>query len=212
MATLYLIRHGESTSNVDKTFTGQQNAPLTALGHRQAACIQSYFLGIHIDKILSSDLSRAYDTALPLSRVSRVPIETEPALREIFGGKWEGERFTDLQYLYPEDYALWRYDIVAARPTGGESIREICTRVCDTVEAIVRTHPEKTIVITTHAVPIRVMLTKWLTGDITGMQDIPWVPNASISKVSYENGVFTPVEIGATRHLDGMITNLPNKI
>lgn len=209
---LYLIRHGESTSNVDKTFTGQQNAALTELGHRQAACIQSYFLGIHIDRIVASDLSRAYDTALPLSKVSRVVIETTTDLREINGGKWEGERFAELQYLYPEDYALWRYDIGSARPTGGEAVSEIFERVCNAVEAIQRAHPEETIVIATHAVPIRVMLTKWLTGDISHMQEIPWVPNASISKITYENGRFIPVEIGITDHLEGMITNLPGKI
>lgn len=209
---LYLIRHGESTSNVDKTFTGQKNAALTELGHRQAACIQSYFLGIHIDRILSSDLSRAVDTAIPLSRVSRVPIETLTDLREIYGGKWEGEKFSELENIYPEDYALWHNDIGSSRPTGGESIREILTRVCNAVEAIVRAHPEETIVITTHAVPIRAMLTKWLTGGVTGMQNIPWVPNASITKVAYENGEFKPVEIGITTHLEGMITNLPGKI
>lgn len=209
---LYLIRHGESTSNVNKTFTGQQNAALTELGHRQAACIQSYFLGIHIDRILSSDLSRAVDTAMPLSKVSRVPVEPMTALREIYGGKWEGERFAELETLYPRDYALWRSDIGAARPTGGESIRDICDRVCSAVEAIVHAHPEETIVIATHAVPIRVMLTKWLTGDISAMQDIPWVPNASITKVAFENGQFKPVEIGITTHLSGMITNLPGKI
>ena len=90
---LYLIRHGESTSNVNKTFTGQGDAPLTQLGHLQAGCIQSYFLGIHIDRIFASDLSRAMDTAMPLSKVSRVPIEPMTALREINGGKWEGEMF-----------------------------------------------------------------------------------------------------------------------
>lgn len=209
---LYLIRHGESTSNVDKTFTGQQNAALTELGHRQAACIQSYFLGIHIDRIYTSDLCRAYDTALPLARTHRVMLETTPALREINGGKWEGEKFALLEDLYPEDYALWRSDIGNSRPTGGESVREICTRVCEAVETIVCAHPEETIVIATHAVPIRVMLTKWLTGDVFGMQNIPWVPNASISKIAYENGQFRPLEIGITSHLEGMITNLPSKI
>jgi len=209
---LYLIRHGESTSNVDKTFTGQQNAALTELGHRQAACIQSYFLGIHIDRIVTSDLSRAFETALPLSKTHRVEIETETALREINGGKWEGEKFAELEAIYPEDYALWRNNIGASRPTYGESVREIYDRVCTAVEALVSAHPQETIVIATHAVPIRVMLTKWLSGDVSGMQEIPWVPNASISKIAYENGKFIPVEIGITDHLQGMITNLPNKI
>ena len=212
MATIYLIRHGESTSNVAKTFTGQQNAALTELGHRQAACIQSYFLGIHIDRIYASDLCRAVDTAMPLSKVSRVPIETSVSLREINGGKWEGEKFALLESLYPEDYALWRGDIGNSCPTDGESIRQIYDRVCNAVEDIVRAHPTETIVIATHAVPIRVMLTKWLAGDVTRMQDVSWVPNASISKIAYENGVFKPLEIGITEHLAGMITNLPSKI
>ena len=209
---LYLIRHGESTSNVNKTFTGQGDAPLTEQGRQQAACIQSYFLGIHIDRILSSDLTRAMETAKPLSMVSRVPVEPMAALREIWGGKWEGERFSELETLYPEDYALWRKDIGNSRPTGGESIRELCDRVCSAVEAIQRAEPEKTIVITTHAVPIRAMLTKWLAGDVTAMQDIPWVPNASITKVDFVDGQFKPVEIGITSHLQGMVTNLPGKI
>ena len=209
---LYLIRHGESISNVHKTFTGQQDAPLTDLGRRQADAISRYFLGIHIDRIYASDLSRAFDTAVPLSKVSRVPIEKNPALREINGGKWEYEKFTELTDLYPEDYARWRYDLANARPTGGESIQEICKRVCDAVDEIANAHPEETVVIATHAVPIRVMLSSWLTGGVEQIDKTAWVPNASITKVEYKDGKYTPLEIGITAHLEDMITNLPDKI
>ncbi|MBE6942708.1 MAG: histidine phosphatase family protein [Ruminococcaceae bacterium] len=209
---LYLIRHGESTSNVHKTFTGQQDAALTELGHKQAACISRYFLGIHIDRIYASDLSRAYETALPLSKISRVPIEKNPAFREINGGKWEYQKFTELTYLYPHDYALWRNDLGNARPTGGESIREICKRTTAAVDAIVHDHPGETVVIATHAVPIRVMLSSWLYGGVERIMDTAWVPNASITKVEYKDGIYTPLDIGITSHLDDMITNLPDKI
>lgn len=209
---IYLIRHGESESNVAKTFTGQLDAPLTDLGRRQAAAIASYFLGKHIDRIYASDLSRAYETALPLSKISRVPIEKNAAFREIYGGKWEGEKFAELQYMYPADYALWRNNIGAARPTGGESIREIALRTTKAVQQIAKAHPHETIVIASHAVPIRAMLNTWLTGGVEDMQNTAWVPNASISKVEYKDGVFTPVEMGITDHLADMITNLPDKI
>ena len=212
MTTLYLIRHGESTSNVDKTFTGQMDAALTELGRKQAACIASYFLGKHIDRIYASDLSRAYETALPLSKISRVPVEKNAAFREIYGGKWEGEKFAELQDMYPEDYALWRNDIGNARPTEGESIREVAKRTTQAAEAIAEKHPGETIVIATHACPIRVMLSTWKNGGVEDMQGTAWVPNASISKVIYENGAFTPVEMGITEHLADMITNLPDKI
>lgn len=209
---LYLIRHGESTSNVHKTFTGHQDAPLTDLGHKQADCISRYFLGIHIDRIYASDLSRAYETALPLSKISRVPIEKNPAFREINGGKWEYQKFVELTDLYPEDYARWRYDLGNARPTGGESIREICKRTTEAVDAIAKAHPEETVVIATHAVPIRVMLSSWLTGGVEEIGSTSWVPNASITKVEYRDGRYIPLEIGITSHLEDMITNLPDKI
>ena len=209
---LYLIRHGESTSNVNKTFTGQKEAALTELGHKQADCISRYFLGVHIDRIYASDLSRAYDTALPLSKISRVAIEKNPAFREINGGKWELQKFTELTHLYPEDYARWRNDLGNACPTGGESIAEICKRTTDAVDAIVRAHPGETIVIATHAVPIRVMLSSWLYGGVARIMDTTWVPNASITKVEYKDGIYTPLEIGITSHLEDMITNLPDKI
>ena len=210
--TIYLIRHGESTSNVDKTFTGQLDAELTELGRRQAAAIASYFLGRHVDRIYASDLSRAYETAQPLSKISRVPIEKNKAFREIYGGKWEGEKFAQLQYMYPEDYALWRNDIGAARPTDGESIIEIAKRTTEAVEAIVKEHPDENIVIATHACPIRVMLSTWLTGGVEDMQATSWVPNASISIVEYKDGKFMPIQMGITEHLADMITNLPDKI
>ena len=56
------------------------------------------------------------------------------------------------------------------------------------------------------------MLSMWLTGDLSGLQETAWVSNASISKVEYADGKFTPVEMGITSHLADMITNLPDKI
>ena len=90
--------------------------------------------------------------------------------------------------------------------------QDIAKRTCRAQEAIVRQHHGETIVIATHAVPVRVMLSMWLTGDLSGLQETAWVSNASISKVEYADGKFTPVEMGITSHLADMITNLPDKI
>jgi broad specificity phosphatase PhoE len=212
MNTIYLIRHGESQSNVDKTFTGQMNAPLSDLGRRQAAAIATFFPGKQIDRIYASDLSRAYETAQPLSALCGVPIEQNIAFREIYGGKWEGEKFAELEFLYPEDYALWRSDIGKGCPTDGEPFTEVAKRATQAVEEIVKEHPDETIVIASHAGPIRAMLATWISGSLENMEGTAWVPNASISVVEYKDGKFTPVEMGITEHLADMITNLPDQI
>ena len=114
MTTLYLIRHGESYSNLNGDYTGQQDSMLTETGYKQASCILSYFNGIHIDAIYTSDLARAYETALPISKVHRVPVFKKKELREIYGGQWEGVVFSQISSLFPEDYAILRKVVVPA--------------------------------------------------------------------------------------------------
>ncbi len=212
MTTLYLVRHGESYSNLNGDYTGQQDSMLTETGYKQAGRILSYFNGIHIDVIYSSDLTRAYETALPISKVHRVPIIKRKDLREIYGGQWEGVLFSEIGTLFPEDYAKWENDMAESRCPGGESVREVCARALSAVEEIVRNHPDQSIVIASHGLLIRTLLTCWLTGDIANMKSVPWTPNASISKIEYNDGVFTPIEIGITDHLEGLITSLDGKI
>ena len=212
MTTLYLIRHGESCSNLSGDFNGQRDSMLTETGYKQAGYILSYFLGIHIDAIYSSDLTRAYETALPISKVHRVPIIKKKELREIYGGQWEGALFSQMGSLFPEDYDKWVNDIAESRCTGGESVREVCARALGAVEEIVRNHPDQCVVIASHGLLIRTLLTCWLTGDISNMKSVPWTPNASISKIEYHNGVYTPVDVGNTSHLNGLITSLDGKI
>lgn len=212
MTTLYLVRHGESRSNLNGDYTGQQDSVLSETGYKQAGCILSYFNGVHIDAIYSSDLSRAYETALPISRVHRVPIIKTKKLREIYGGEWEGVLFSQICSLFPDDYAVWRDNIAESRCTGGESVRDVFERSVEAIEEIVCNHPDKSIVIATHATPIRTLLTFWRTGDIVNMASVPWVPNASVSRIEYRDGIFIPVDVGNTSHLGNMITNIDGKI
>ncbi len=212
MTTLYLVRHGESYSDLNGDYTGQQDSMLTEIGYKQAGCVLSYFNGIHIDAIYSSDLARAHETALPISKVHRVPVIKKKELREIYGGQWEGVLFSQIGSLFSEHYDKWENDIAESRCTGGESVREVCVRALGAVEEIVRNHPGQCIVITSHGLLIRTLLTCWLTGDIANMKSVPWAPNASISKIECKDGIFTPVEIGITDHLEGLITSLDGKI
>lgn len=215
MATkLIFIRHGESEANFEHRFTGQSNAfGLTERGHAQAQAAAEWLDGTPVDVITASDLRRAFDTAQHLADRRGMEVIPDAGFREIYAGKWEGERFDDLPGLYPEDFGVWLSDIGSAVCTDGESVADLQVRVRAAVERIVRTYPGKTVVIGTHATPIRVMQCIWQNVPLSGMKDVPWVPNASITTVVYEEDLsWHSVEIGKTAHLAGMETALPKNV
>ncbi len=212
MTKLYLIRHGESEANRHRLFAGHSNFDLTELGRRQAQCAADWLDGVPVDRIAASDLLRAYNTAVPLSERRQIPIEPCQNLREISAGAWEGVPFTEIEEKYTADFAVWRTDIGRARCTDGETVRHLGERVLTAITKLAEEADGQTVVIATHATPIRTLLSLWQTGDVLAMKDIPWVPNASITAVRYENGVFTPEIIGSTDHLDGLLTKLPTNV
>lgn len=206
MTRILLVRHGESDSNILGTFTGQLDAPLSELGHTQAEYTARFVLENYtVDAVYSSDLSRAYHTAEKLA----LPVQTDSRLREIYGGQWQDMLFSELSSTHPEEYALWQQDMGNACCPGGESVAELAQRVWECVMEICRENPDKTVLIATHATPIRTVQWKAAGKDLSFMKQIPWVSNASVSEFSYENGVLTPVKLSQDGHLANMKTNLP---
>lgn len=215
MATkLIFIRHGESEANFEHRFTGQSNAfGLTQRGHAQAQAAAEWLDGTPVDVITASDLRRAFDTAKHLADRRGMEVIPDPGFREIFAGAWEGELFDDLPTRYPEDFGIWLHDIGSAVCTDGEAVADLQVRVRRAVEETVRRYPSKTVVIGTHATPIRVMQCIWQNVPLSGMKDVPWVPNASISSVVYEEDLsWHDVVIGQTEHLSGIETALPKNV
>ncbi len=120
------IRHGQSLANAQGWFAGHRDAPLTALGHQQAAAAAAQVERVDFDRALCSDLSRAHDTARRVLDGRDVPLEVTPLLRERTCGSWEGRPIAELEDegLLPQ-FVGW-----TSRPGGGESLRDVALRVC----------------------------------------------------------------------------------
>lgn len=194
--TIYLIRHGESVGNQQRRFLGHTDLALTELGHRQAENTARFFDGIHLDKIFSSDLLRAYQTAEHTAERKGLLIERDRELREIFAGKWEGRLFADLKVDFPDDYGVWLRDIGKAGCTGGESVADLSRRILAEVERLARENEGKTVAIFTHATPIRIVKNAWDGNDVSALVQTPWASNASVTHAEYENGVFRVLAYG----------------
>ena len=95
MKTLYLIRHGETDHNASGRTMGQMDIPLNARGQDQAAQTAAWLRQHPIERIVSSDLSRALGTAEPLGHLLNLPVEPDPRLRELSFGIFEGQHIAD---------------------------------------------------------------------------------------------------------------------
>ena len=209
--TLLLIRHGQSTSNVDHTFAGQTDVPLSDLGRRQAEATAEFLKDTHIDAFYSSDLSRAYDTGLAIAKYHDKPVIPNTHLREVFCGEWEAMPRDELIARYPETYDTWKNDIGHIQLPGGENAGQVQARVYSFLDAVGKTHPGKTVCITTHAFAIRCFITKVLELPLERMQEQPWATNASITTVTYESGKFTLEEYSYDAHMGSLVTAWKDK-
>ena len=207
MTTLYFIRHGQSEGNLYRRFLGHTDLDLSPLGYKQAELTASFFDNIKVDAIYSSDLCRAFNTVKPIADMRGTCVIPRTRLREIASGKWENVEFDRLKAEFEADYTVWLTDIGNAVCTQGESVAHLQERVIAEVEAIAAAHEGQTVVIGTHATPIRA-LTCHLRGlPIVEMKNIPWVANASVTKVTYDKGVGTIEQYEMVDHLGDISTS-----
>jgi len=210
---LIIVRHGESEGNTKEIFAGVTDVPLTEKGMEQARKTAEHILeNYNIDKIYSSPLKRAYNTAVPVSKKLGLEIEKREKLMEIYGGEWEAVRFADLSELYAEDYRIWMEDQCNAVCTGGESVKELYDRIYKEVLSIAQENEGKCVLITTHATPVKVLACRILYDDVKKVSEIGWVSNASVTEIDYEDGKFSVVKLGYDKHLGTMATVLPESI
>lgn len=209
MTTILMVRHGESEANRNKVFAGNLDADLQHRGEKQAQKTAEFIANTYkVDKIYASDLKRAFKTGKALADLVSVEIVPDCRLREINAGKWEGETFDDLEKKYPEEYTTWRTDLGNARCTEGESTRELGERILAILTEIAEQNDGKTVVIATHATPVRAMQTHCIYGGFGRMQDVKWVSNASVSEFFFENGKFSCGKISQDEHLCDLRTVL----
>ena len=103
-------------------------------------------------RLFSSDLPRCADLANGLAKAWAIPVQTDPRLREMNFGEWEGRSYDAID---AEDGPRWRqwcdqWKTLAA--PGGESLEDLTARICDWFED---TKPKPTDALVTHAGVIR---------------------------------------------------------
>ncbi len=156
MTHLILIRHGETDWNIQGRWQGQEDVPLNQHGLQQAQQTAESLANTNIDAIYASDLTRAVDTAKPLSRLTGLPIQLDSRLREIHQGEWQGLLISEIQSRYSDLFKKRIDNPLEVAPPGGETVRQVWERVSQALNEIVQKHPNNTIAIISHGFVIAV--------------------------------------------------------
>ena len=129
MTRLCLLRHGQTSFNLQGRWQGHSDIPLNETGIEQARQAADQLVGEPFAAIYASDLQRAMVTAAAIAQNHALPVRTDPRLREINMGVWEGQLLSEIPDLYPDAWTEWKNNPIDGHAPGGESLRELSLRV-----------------------------------------------------------------------------------
>lgn len=207
---IIILRHAQSLGNAKGSFLGHTDLDLTEQGFVQAEMAADFLdaTHVHIDKIYSSDLMRAFHTALPSARRRGLLLSTTKELREVYMGKWEGRVVAELDAEYPEEFSIgWRQHFGTCVLPDGESVPHAARRVYDFVVSRAKENLGKTLMFTSHAAAIRSFWGLALGVPFERMaEEVPFPGNASFSTMIWRSrgqgdGELTPLGFSIDAYL-----------
>ena len=208
----FLVRHGQSIGNAKREFLGHTDKDLSELGYLQAQKTADFLADERIDVIYSSDLIRAYNTAVPHAKLRGMEIIPDRNLRELYAGVWEGMRVEDIIANYPHEFLdEWRDNFGLSTLPGGESVQHAAERFYAEVMKIAEENKGKRILIAAHAAVIKAFwgkITKTPPEELAHKFDYP--TNASVTVFYYDGNSLVAGEYSHDSHLIDLESGIPN--
>lgn len=191
MATVLLVRHGETTWNRDRRIQGWAETPLTERGHGQAAAVAAHLADEYdVDRVVSSDLRRAKETTREVARATQATAQFDRGWRERSFGVYQGLTPEELFESHPE-YSLLEvgYAAAEATPEGGESILDARERVLDAwTRLLADLDDAETVAVVAHGGPVRMIVSHLRGMDVQeALVDLE-VRNCSVTEVTVDDG------------------------
>jgi len=155
---VYLMRHGEVANGAEKRYNGHIDVDITEKGVEQMRRLAALLAGKPIVAVYSSDLIRAVKGAEIISESLGLTYSPLKSLRERSVGAWEGLTAGEIKERYPEEYAVWRADLLNYRPPGGECLIDVQERVLPAYRQLVASHPDQEIAMLLHGGVNRIIL------------------------------------------------------
>lgn len=149
---LYFLRHGETELNRQFRIQGRVDEPLNDVGRGQLREAAYYFSKIDIDRVMSSPLSRAVESAKIGTAAKNIEIETAEWLMEINHGKTEGMNREELEAAYPGMFDVWMNTPDKVVFPEGETVGAVAERIQDGLMDLLVPDSSGTVLLVTHQI------------------------------------------------------------
>ncbi len=175
---VFFVRHGQTTANLTRVYSGQYDFLLTDLGKEQAKAIRPFMESIRFDKVFSSDLTRVIQTqqlALPDAEVAL----RSPLIREIDAGSITGTPIGSSVTVNEDgekDYS----------PYGGEKASQVCARLKKFLEENVEPYDYENVAVFAHH-GILIAMLSLAVGKVINSADV-LVKNCGVAIFEYKDG------------------------
>ncbi len=196
---LILVRHGETLSNRENRVQGITDMELSDYGRMQADKLAESLKGEPIERIVSSPLKRAYETAKAISRFHGAMIEADRDLQEMNHGDFENLTIQELKEKHITVLRQWENDPASVVMPNGESLHDLQRRAWSAIEGII-TETARNAIVVTHNMTIRTILCKIQDLDMLHIRRMH-VDLASKTFVEFKFGKGAIVVLNDTSHL-----------
>ncbi len=197
--TIVLVRHGETDWNVEGRIQGHLDIALNALGLAQAAAVGKRLVAESFDAIYSSDLQRAFATALPAS-IDSARIVREPRLRERHLGVLQGLNGEQALAQQPAAWKVFKARDHDAPLEGGESLGQFARRTVEFLEGVRARHAGGRVLVVTHGGLLDAAYRHATGMALAAPRDFP-IYNASINVLGHDGRGWRVDSWGDVSHL-----------
>ena len=205
MTKVYVIRHGETESNMTGRVSGFYDTHLTSRGMLQAQCLGERFKDIDIDAVYSSHRSRAMKTAQAIADRKGLTVITTPRVSEINMGVWDNRNWGEIEAedggrqmmkIYREQFQNWYAPYC-------ERLDEQRLRVRGAICDLAAEHDGGTIAVVCHGGVIRALIAE--AGNIPDdeVPNIKGAGNTSVTLVNVDGENMTLEFSNDSSHLEG---------
>ncbi len=197
---IFLVRHGQTESNITGFYMGWSDEDLNSTGIAQAQSLSKRLASHPVATVYTSPLRRAVTTASLVG----APHGLEPLvlddLIEINLGEWQGLHLSEISRGWHELWRQWRTDPTETVLPGGESFRQVAERVRRAFDKIVADERNRQTVLVSHEIVVKLIVAHVLGAPYSVYRRFE-VANASLSEVRITDGRMKLITLNDTAHL-----------